>query len=165
MSLARRTAFSAGFIVVCVALQFSVVNHLGVHGVGPDLPLVATLVIGLFSGPRAGMALGFSAGVIEGALLGYPIFVRAAAKTITGYLAGSIGRRVFPENLLVVMAVCATLTLVQQAFFAVASHAAGDWATVSDALGRAVYNGIVALVMGAALRPLRGWLPEEEVGA
>jgi rod shape-determining protein MreD len=163
--LARRVVFTAGIIVICAALQFSVVHHLAVRGVAPDLLLVVTVSIGLLSGPRAGMATGFGGGLLEGALLGAWIGVYAGAKTVAGYFAGETGRRVFAENLLVIVGAVAVLTLVHEAIYDVFARPAGLWPMITYAIARAAYNGGLAVVVGAGLRRARRLLPPEEVGA
>lgn len=162
--MARRFVFTAGVVVVCAALRFSVLYHLRVRGVEPDLLLVVTVIVGLFSGPRAGMAIGFTAGVIEGAVLGCWIGVYAGAKTIVGYFAGAIRRRVFADNVPVIAGATAALTLVHEVIFDIFTRPRGLWAMISYALGRAAYNAVAALVVGAALRRTRRLLPAREVG-
>ena len=161
--MARRAACTAGIILFCAALQFSVLPRAAIGAVEPDLLLAVTVVIALLSGPRAGMATGFSAGVVEGALLGRWIGVYAGAKTVVGYLAGTSGRRLFAENLAVMMGAAAVMTLVHEVIFDAFARPAGLWAMVGKALGQAAYNAGVALVVGAALRRIRSLLPPEEV--
>ncbi|HUT74539.1 MAG TPA: rod shape-determining protein MreD [Armatimonadota bacterium] len=161
--MARRVTFTAGLIIVCAAVEFSVLDYPAIRGVAPDLLLVVTVIVGLLSGPRAGMAVGFFAGVLEGALLGNWIGVFAGAKVIVGYLAGESGRRVFPENLLIMMSLAAALTVVHEAVFHLFASRAGLGTMALDVGGRAAYNGGVALIIGAALRRVRYLLPPEEV--
>jgi rod shape-determining protein MreD len=165
--LARRTLVTAAIIVFAAALQFSALRWVRVAGTEPDLLLIVTVVIGLVSGPRAGMAAGFSAGVIEGALLGRWIGVYAAAKTISGYLAGEVGGRLFVENLLVMMGVAAAMTLVHEGIVGLLLPATGlgVWKTLAAGFLQAAYNGAAALVVGLCLRRIRSLLPAEEVRA
>jgi len=165
--LARRTLITAAIILFAAALQFSVLRWVRIAGTEPDLLLIVTVVIGLLSGPRAGMAAGFSAGIIEGALLGRWIGVYAAAKTISGYLAGAVGGRLFVENLLVMMGVTAVMTLVHEGIVGLLTPATGlgVWRTLSTGFLQTAYNGGAALVIGLALRRIRRVLPPEEVRA
>jgi len=160
--LARSAAFTAAAILLCAALQFSVTHWLRIAGVEPDLLLVVTVVIALLSGPRAGMAIGFSAGVIEGALLGRGIGVYAAAKTVAGYIAGVAGGRLFAENLIVTMVATAVVTLVHEGIVGIFTPGAGMGRIIALAAGQGAYNAGVALIVGAALRRARRWLPPEE---
>jgi len=160
--LARRAAFTAAVVLFCAGLQFTLVNWARIAGVEPDLLLVVTVVIALLSGPRAGMATGFSAGLVEGALLGRGIGVYAGAKTAVGYLAGVAGGRLFVENLLVTMGASAVMTLVHEAIIGIFTPRAAVFTTIALAVGQAVYNAAVALIIGAALRRARPLLPPEE---
>ena len=163
--MARRAAFTAALILICAALQLSVLHYFAIRRVQPDLLLVVTVIIGLWSGPRAAMAVGFSAGVLEGALAGRWIGVYAGAKTIVGYLAGDIAGRVFAESLLVVMGAVTVLTLVNEAIFDIFAHPARLWPMTAYAIERAIYNAGAALLISSALRRLRRLLPPKEVGA
>ena len=162
--MARRAAFTAALILFCVALQFSAARWARIAGVEPDLLLLLTAIIGLLSGPRAGMATGFSAGVLEGALLGRWIGIYAATKTLIGFLAGEAGGRLFVENLLVIMGVVAIMTLVNEGLLGIFARSAGHgwWRPVLLGLGQAAYNAALALAVGAALRRVRRFLPPEE---
>lgn len=161
--MTRRAAFTAGVILLCVALQFSVTHWASIAGIEPDLLLAVTVIIGLLSGPRAGMATGFTAGVLEGAIVGRWMGVYAGAKTILGFLSGIVGARLFVENLLVIMGATAVMTLVHEGILGLfGSGGMGFWKTVSLGLGQAAYNAAIALVLGAGLRAVRHWLPPEE---
>ena len=160
--MARRVAFTAGVIIICVALQFRGREWVAIGQVKPDLLLAVTVVMGLWSGPRAGMAVGFTAGVLEGALLDRGIGPLAATRTIVGYLAGTIGRRVFAENLLVVGGAAAGLALAQELMVDVLTTSM-RLSPLLAYLGRALYSGVAALVLGLVLRRARRWLPREEV--
>ncbi len=161
--MARRAVFTGGLILFCAALQVSVLGHLPLPRPGCDLLLVVVVIVGVWIGPRAGMATGFTAGVLQGALLDRWIGVYAAAKTIVGYLAGAAGRRLFAENLVVLAGAAAVLTFVHEAVVGVFTRPAGLWAMTVYAAASALYDGGVALVLGAALRPVRRLLPPEEV--
>jgi rod shape-determining protein MreD len=161
--LTRRAAFTAGIILLGVALQFSVIHWTRIAGIEPDLLLVVTVIIGLLSGPRAGMATGFTAGVLEGALVGRWMGVYAGAKTGIGFLSGIAGARLFVENLLVIMGVSAVMTLVHEGILGLFGPGGmGLWKTIGLGLGQAAYNAGVAIIVGAALRAVRQWLPAEE---
>ncbi|UCH33569.1 MAG: rod shape-determining protein MreD [Armatimonadota bacterium] len=163
--MARRAIFTAAVIALCGALQFSVLHWARIAGVEPDLLLIVTVVIGLLSGPRAGMAVGFSAGVVQGAVLGRGIGVFAAAKTIVGYLVGVAGARLYVENLFVMMGAAAAMTVAHEVIALVLTRSQGvslGNAVVSIML-QACYNGGAALIVGAALRRVRPLLPQQEV--
>jgi rod shape-determining protein MreD len=162
--VARRAVFTGGLIVLCAALQVSVLGDLPLRP-GCDLLLAVVVIVGVWSGPRAGMAAGFTAGVLQGALLDLDgsIGIYAAAKTIIGYLAGAVGRRVFAENLLVPAAAAAVLTFVHEAIVGVFIRPAGLWAMAAYSARSALYNGGAALLLGAVLAGrVRHLLPPTE---
>jgi rod shape-determining protein MreD len=64
-----------------------------------DLPLVVTIYFALVRrDPIQGMLLGTGLGIFEDALTGHAIGVNGIAKTVAGFLAGSVGVHIDVEN-------------------------------------------------------------------
>jgi rod shape-determining protein MreD len=64
-----------------------------------DLPLVVTVYFALIRrDPIQGMLMGGSLGIFEDALTHHAIGVNGIAKTVAGFLAGSVGLRIDVEN-------------------------------------------------------------------
>jgi rod shape-determining protein MreD len=94
----RRAALSAGFIVVALMLQLSVVDRLPLPGGEPDLVLLVVVALGLTGGPLTGMLAGFWAGLAldvappAGDLLGEHALVFCLVGYGCGRLSGMVDR-------------------------------------------------------------------------
>jgi len=79
----------AGIVFVALALQATLVPHLRIVGIGPDLPLVATMLLAYRRGPTGGTLAGFVIGL--GQDLTNPAFLglNALVKSLLGFTAGS----------------------------------------------------------------------------
>lgn len=89
----------AGIMGLLLVLETSVLPHLAVKGVKPDLVLLFVISLGLLNGAREGAVAGFTGGLLEDLLLGRYVGVRAISKMVAGYLAGLAGRRVYRDSL------------------------------------------------------------------
>lgn len=75
-------------LVLVAILQTSLVPHLAVWGVFPDLPLLVVVGWSVLRGPREGILWGFVAGLTVDLLSGAPVGAATLALMITGALAG-----------------------------------------------------------------------------
>jgi rod shape-determining protein MreD len=73
-----------------LALQATLVPHLAIAGIRPDLPLVVAVGLALWRGPLAGTLAGFFVGLAQD--LTNPAFLglNALAKSLLGYAVGSL---------------------------------------------------------------------------
>jgi rod shape-determining protein MreD len=94
----RRATLSAGFIVVALMLQLSLVDRLPLPGGAPDLVLLVVVALGLTGGPLTGMLAGFWAGLAldvappAGDLLGEHALVFCLVGYGCGRLSGMVDR-------------------------------------------------------------------------
>ena len=94
----RRTALSAGLIVVALILQLSLVDRLPLPGGAPDLVLLIVIALGLTCGPLTGMLAGFWAGLAldvappAGDLLGEHALVFCLVGYACGRVSGMVDR-------------------------------------------------------------------------
>jgi rod shape-determining protein MreD len=75
------------FIISCVIIQISFLEHLKVYFINIDLILVTILAVAIFDGGLYGMIGGFFAGFILDLLIGKIIGVNALIYALTGFLA------------------------------------------------------------------------------
>lgn len=80
-------------IALALALQTTLARFVVGGTVALDLVLVAVVGVALVSGPVAGMFAGSIAGIVQDALSSGVIGVGGLAKSIVGFLAGSIGQQ------------------------------------------------------------------------
>lgn len=91
--MAMRAARCALLLVLLVVLQTSVLPHLRIGGVVPDLGLVAAVAISVRYGPEVGGSFGFAAGLATDLFLQTPLGLSALAFALTAYLAGVLQAR------------------------------------------------------------------------
>jgi rod shape-determining protein MreD len=80
-------------------LQATLFNYLGVGGARPSLMLIISVFFGLQDGPLAGAVVGFACGLVEDSLSSGPMGVNALARTLLGFIVGSIRGRIFRDTL------------------------------------------------------------------
>lgn len=113
-----------GFVAV-YALQTSLLEHVTIWGVTPDLVLIAVCLFalrrGLVQGAVAGALAGFFIDLAGGRLVG----LGAVAKSAAGAAVGWAGERVFGENVLVTVGLVAAGSLIEQAIYLFGAWAFG----------------------------------------
>jgi rod shape-determining protein MreD len=83
-----------------------------------DLPLVVTIYFALARrDPIQGTMMGASMGIFEDALTHHAIGVNGIAKTVAGFLAGSVGVRIDVDNYIIRMMVTFLLSLLNGAIY------------------------------------------------
>lgn len=75
-----------------VPVQTTVLEHMSLAGIRPDLCLVAVSVIGLFGGMTDGMAMGLLLGLQQDVFSAGEGWTNAVAKAAIGLAAGAAGR-------------------------------------------------------------------------
>ena len=89
-------------IVAALVLQAMLPRAVGPSHVWFDFPLVVTIYFALGRrSPIQGMFIGSFVGIFEDALTHHAIGINGIAKTVAGYLAASVGKRIDVQNYLV----------------------------------------------------------------
>lgn len=154
----RRPA--AGLLLaVCLILHSSVAELLEIRGVAPDLFLILTLLMGLVHGAAEGAVFGLALGTLQDFVYSRSLGMSAFVKMSTGFAAGVAGRRLFRENILVLVVTVFAGTLVSGGLFFVMARIFGSGIEFLPALGGivvpgAVYNSVLAPFLYWALRRL-----------
>jgi rod shape-determining protein MreD len=86
-------AFLLALFSVCL-LQASIVPHLAVGGIQPDLFLILLLGLSLWAGPELTAAAGFLIGLYQDALSGAPFGLNAFTLSLIGFLVSRLSRQV-----------------------------------------------------------------------
>jgi rod shape-determining protein MreD len=76
-----------------LALQATWIPHLGIAGITPDLPLIATVLLALQRGPSTGTITGFLIGLGQDVANPGCLGLNALTKSITGYALGNLRER------------------------------------------------------------------------
>ena len=86
-------------IFVGAILQATLFDYLDIGGVRPSLLLIITVFFGLHEGPLVGAVVGFICGLFEDSLSSGTIGVNALARTLLGFIVGSIRGRLFRDTI------------------------------------------------------------------
>jgi rod shape-determining protein MreD len=116
-----------------------------------DLPLVVTVYFALARrDPIQGTLMGAGLGLFQDALTHHAIGVNGVAKTVVGFLAGSVGARIDVEDPTVRLILTFVLSLVSSAiYFLVYRILLGldlDWNWLIELI-KAVINSLIALML------------------
>jgi len=139
----------AGLVVLACAAQTSLFLSLAVFGVRPDLVLIVVCASGLALGPGRGAAAGLLAGLFVDALTGRLVGLGAITKGVAGYAAGWMGRRLFPENALVPVAIAFAVSAGEGLLYLLGTHLFGvpiplAAGFVGVVVPEACYNAVVS---------------------
>ncbi|MGH2718193.1 MAG: rod shape-determining protein MreD [Actinomycetota bacterium] len=97
----RRTMGIAAVILSGLVIQTTVMPHLALFQVVPDLLLVIVICFGLVEGPSVGGVTGFCGGLLRDFLLNAPTGLSALAYLGVGYAVGAIRPYVQSSSVLV----------------------------------------------------------------
>ena len=116
-----------------------------------DLPLVVTVYFALVRrDPIQGMLMGGSLGIFEDALTHHAIGVNGIAKTVAGFLAGSVGVRIDVENHTIRLMLTFMLSLLCGAIYVfiyrILLGLELEWSWLAE-LMKAVGNSAIAAVL------------------
>jgi rod shape-determining protein MreD len=138
-----------------IALVLQAVLPRWLHGYAWfDLPLVVTVYFALVRrDPVQGTLMGAGLGLFEDALTHHAIGVNGVAKTVAGYLAGSVGVRIDVENHTIRLALVFLLSLLCSAIYVfiyrILLGLDLEWSWLAE-LAKSVANALI----GMALYPM-----------
>jgi rod shape-determining protein MreD len=101
-------------LIVGWIIQGTVAPLLAIGTAQPDLVLVLVCVFGILTGPTAGAAGGFVAGLLQDLLVPGAVGLGALVKTIMGYVSGKVDRTLLGDNILVPVLIIAIVSFVSQ---------------------------------------------------
>ncbi|HEU4682917.1 MAG TPA: hypothetical protein VFS39_00255 [Nitrospira sp.] len=138
-------------IVLLVPIQTTLLPHVSIWGVKPDVGLVVAALIGLLAGEAQGLAVGMAIGWVLNMYSAGDLWLSLVTKGGAGLLAGLLGRHVAQVSAAVWSTGLLLLSLVGGAVMALlaTSETMADtwWSFQSIVLPQAVFDATV----GAAL--------------
>ena len=139
-------------LVLLVVLQTSLMPHLRIAGVVPDLGLVASVAIALRFGPELSVAFRFAAGLATDLFLQTPLGLAAFAFGATAFLVGISQARLARPAWWLRPAIATLAGIVAGVLFVGLGALVGQsqlWAlrSIRTILLAAVYDGVVAVVI------------------
>lgn len=153
-------------VIILVLLQTTLMHHLAIEGVIPDLSLIAIVFLANKNGKMLGETSGFVAGLVEDFLSLSPLGFHSFVKTVIGFLFGYTKGVVFIGTIFmpVVMTAAATflkflLVGILKAFFQMTSLGLDffSWPTLIE-FG---YNMLLSPFIFAILGLFKFLLPKE----
>ena len=149
----RRVFFYSGLFLLSIILQSTLLHFFKIGGVKPDLLLIVVILSAVLNGKKTGAGVGFAYGLLEDILVGKYIGLQALTKMLTGYIVGSLERKVFPDNVLVPVVVGAAGTLIYNLLLFIALFITGSFnvftpqSFLSLTLASCFYNVCVAVLV------------------
>ncbi len=107
-----------GFSLLALVLQTTLFSKIPINGAKPDLILIIVSYLSLAKGAETGSVLGFLLGLLQDILSGVFLGSNALAKTILGFVLGSIGKRLYVNSLLLQIFFVFILTFVDEMLLA-----------------------------------------------
>lgn len=164
----RRNLGISGLILAALLIQTTVLPHLALFQVVPDLLLVVVICIGLVEGPSAGAVSGFAAGLLRDFLLNSPTGLSSLAYLAVGYAVGAIRPYVQSSSVAVPLAGVFVGSVVGTAFYIALSLLLGVPAEplsrlIQVVLLTALYNTLLVPFAYPVVRRLAGRPSTESV--
>ncbi len=151
---------SVGLVLLLIPLQTTLLPHVSVWEVKPDLGLVAACFVGLFAGELQGVVVGLVIGWALNLFSAGDLWVSLVTKGGAGFLAGMMGRHLTHVSPMLigigVLIVSCLSGLVE--LFTVTSLSESWWHVSSIVLPQACYDAVVA---GGLYWILSEWLMRE----
>lgn len=143
----------AALVLTVAPIQATLLNHVNILGIRPDLGLIVVCLVGFFGGELDGLLLGVMLGWSQDLLSAGDLWMNVVSKSGAGFLAGSAGRHlayITPPVLLVGLAAISCLSNLAVLF----SMRIPDW----DVIWHAIHSKIlIQAVFDAALGTAAYW--------
>jgi rod shape-determining protein MreD len=142
-------------LMVVGLLQATLMPHLAIWGIFPDLPILVVASWGLLRGPVQGSLWGFIAGVTVDLLSGAPFGAATLSLIIVGLLAGWAKASVLRSNVALPALVVFLVTIVHNLVYLLVLQISGLSVTWLESLFRIT---LLSAVLNALLTPPIFWL-------
>ncbi|MGD8398899.1 MAG: rod shape-determining protein MreD [Anaerolineae bacterium] len=119
-------------------LQATVIPHLTVWGISPDLPLLVVVSWGILRGAQQGALWGFVAGLVLDFFSGAPFGAATLSLMAAGFLAGLASAGVSGSQAILPLVITLVATLVYDLLFLLITQLSGDTVLWLDTLLRLV---------------------------
>lgn len=151
----------AALILFVVPIQATLLNHVSVLDVRPDLALIAVCLVGFFGGELDGLVLGIMLGWSQDLLSAGDLWVNVVSKGGAGFLAGLAGRHLAYITPAILVTALAGLSFLSSLAFLYAMKAS-DW----DAIWHALHSKVlIQSAFDAAVGTAIYWLFQRRLEA
>ena len=146
--------------VVALIFQATIVRHLEIGQLKPDLILTVLVMFAIQCGPNAGSTGGFAAGLVSDLMSGGLLGLGALSRSITGYAAAKLSA-FFQEKsqFIFTLLICG---IIQEAIYLYISTLGRNvfwWAVISSRMVNLLYTAIVGVSIYFLLSR---WLKSDE---
>jgi rod shape-determining protein MreD len=150
-----------GLVAAALVIQTTLARFLVRGSIGVDLVLVAVVFLSLRAGPTAGIVSGTVAGLAQDALTTGIVGIGGLAKSVVGYLAGTVGRAFIvaqpaPRFLVFFAATLVEMTIITLFHLVLdpGPHAVPAGAIVAQAVGNSLVGVVLFQVVESVPRAL-----------
>jgi rod shape-determining protein MreD len=152
----KAALFYLFFINIFLLLQSTLLNYIAISGIIPNLVVVFIIITALVRGNVEGGIVGFFAGLAQDMLFGGMLGFYALFGMYLGIAAGSTNKRLFRENLLVVVFLTFVYSVIYETLiYIVNTVMSGDihlWRAMAGViLPEALYNCLAAVLINPIL--------------
>jgi rod shape-determining protein MreD len=138
-------------VLIALVLQTSILLHLSIAGVTPDVMLLVAAAAGIAGGPDRGAVVGFASGLAIDLFLQTPLGLSALVFSLVGYFAGLLTTGILRASWWIPVLAVALASATGEVLFALAGAVVGQAYLVRPRL--LVVAAVVAAV-NAVLAPL-----------
>jgi rod shape-determining protein MreD len=128
-------------------LQQGLSSKIGIAGGRPDFLIILAVFAGLILPRRGALIVGFTAGLIHGALVGANMWQYVATKLFAAWLASLLIEMRFQKNVAVAGLSIFITTLITNLLFMFLTSQPDIGGFIKATIISAVYNGVVALMV------------------
>ncbi|GAV21670.1 rod shape-determining protein MreD [Carboxydothermus pertinax] len=153
------------YFLLFYLISETVFSRLAVNGIKPDLILILTVILSFLYGPPRGAFFGMLGGLVEDLYSGRFVGLNTLVKMITGFLAGVLEGKVYPENWWFPGVIVFVLTFIKDFFYVSFLNLLGIKISLVEAFtgmmpGEAVYNFLLTpFIYYLFYRTVRGKRP------
>lgn len=121
-----KSIFLGGILFIALVFQTTVLPHITLFGVWPDLLLLLTIVFALLRGSDEGKWFGLAAGLLADLFLGRWFGIQTLLKMLVGYSAGWFSGKYFVDHLGVPALLTVAFVSIQELVLYIMSRSSGE---------------------------------------
>jgi rod shape-determining protein MreD len=140
------------FILIIVPIQATILHHIAIGGVRPDLCLAITCLIGYVIGERHGLLLGLAVGFMQDLVSAGDMWINFLSKGVCGFVAGLVGRHLVQTTSLSFLVLVLSLSGLSSFVFLLVGRPIGEFAQDfmlqwPFLLSQAAYDSVAAVIL------------------
>jgi rod shape-determining protein MreD len=166
----RFTLVSAALLAAALLIQTTVLEHVAIRGIKPDLALIVLVFVAVQGGAMAGQVAGFAAGLAQDLLSLSPLGLGAFVRTIIGHVYGRLQGALASSSVLASVVMVFAATVVKGALLWLVTSLLAPDHGVTLTIGSLIelaYNAALAPLLFAGLGRIRSLraVEKKEAGA